>query len=45
MSDIILYDIAIELLAVSIKKSTLKKFKIQDLQNRILVLLFTNCRE
>jgi len=38
----LLYDIAIEPLAESIRKSALKGFKIQGLQDRILVSLFAD---
>lgn len=36
------YNITIELLAKTIRKSILKDFKIQGLENRILVLLFAD---
>jgi len=38
----LLYDIAIEPLAESIRKSSLEDFKIQGLEERVLVLLFAN---
>jgi len=38
----LLYDIAIELLAESIRKSSLEDFKIQGLEERVLVSLFAD---